>query len=167
MKHHLWLVCFLPLVGQGQKLDTRIDPFFGDTTVYTRFRNLTASNTISETFAFSFQKAKGKSLLRLSLYLRESLPTIRQGSELHFKLADGKVITLKASDTYPGKPIDTDISKGANIHPAYELDEAALEAFCSSRVYLVRVHYDATYKDYELSQYSTGDMQKAAQALFK
>lgn len=167
MKHLLWLVFFLPLISQGQKIDTRIDPFFGDTTVYTRFRYLATSNTIGETLAFSFQKDKGKSLLRLSLYLNEPLPTIRQGSELHFKLAGGKVITMKAEDAYPGKPIDNDISKGASIHPAYEVDEAALEAFRSSRVRQVRVHYDATYKDYELSEYSTGDMQKAVQALFK
>jgi hypothetical protein len=166
MKHLLWLAFFLPLIGQGQKLDTRIDPFFGDTTVYTRFQYLTTSNTIGETFSFSFQKAKGKCLLRLSLCLNEPLPTIRQGSELHFKLASGKVITLKAKDSYPGKPIDNDISKGASIHPAYEVDEAALDAFRSGRVRQVRVHYDATYKDYDLSEYSTADMQKAVQALF-
>lgn len=167
MKHLLWLVFFLPLISQGQKIDTRIDPFFGDTTVYTRFRYLGANNITDESFAFSFQKEKDKNLLRLSVYLREPLPTIRQGSELHFKLAGGKVITLKAMDAYPGKPRDNDISKGAYIHPAYELDEAALAAFRSSPVYLVRLHFDATYKDYELYPTSTAELQKAVQVLFK
>ena len=75
------------------------------------------------------------------------------------------MVTLTTLKTYPGKPYS--IKNSADVHnwiirPVYEITPEAIAAFCKSNVVMVRIYYEATHIDYQVTPEPESRLKKAA-----
>ncbi|MCU7548336.1 hypothetical protein OCK74_04380 [Chitinophagaceae bacterium LB-8] len=169
MKRLISMICFLPLFTSAQRIKTSIDKLTGDTIIYTTYEEI--GSKFSTAFSYFLTKEKKLNYLTLQVRLSEYLPKVEKGSELNFRLANGQIIALYATHTFESKPdvfySETPIDlHNFSLSPRYQLDENAINQLKSSPVVLIRFHYDATYKDYEIEPTQSSKFLKEMQLIY-
>lgn len=167
MKKILLVLLVLPLFTHAQKLKSSIDKLTGDTIVATSYQLLSsASNT---TVNFSLRKEKDITLIQLWLNMyNEYLPKVHKGADLSFKLANGAIVTLHATENFESEPKDfSDLRKGVWLSPRYELSEADSQQLQTNAVVLVRFHYNTSYMDFDIDKGDQARIMNAIRLLVK
>ena len=152
MKKSFFLLLLLPLFTHAQKLKSSVDKLTGDTIVATSYQLLgSASNN---TLNFSIKKEKDRTLLQLWLTMyNEYLPKVHKGADLSFKLANGSIVTLHATENFESEPKDfSDLRKGVWLSPRYELNDADSKQLQTYPVVLLRFHYNTSYMDFDVDK---------------
>lgn len=162
--------CCCPLLAFSQKIGSSIDKLTGDTVFYTNSYNLYSPGLNNDGVSFYLSKNKTDKLFIPKASIPKFFPEIKEGEEINFRLANGEIVTLYSRARFKGEPYD-DYSKPIEfrnflLSSEYKLDVVSINKLKQSPVVLIRLHYDAVFKDYEFRPEDTQILIKTLQLLF-